>query len=55
MSIEAKKEKKKEKKMLAYELIETRGLQTENEERTTEASYAKNIFVQSPFQNWNQF
>ena len=55
MTSEAKKLQKKRKKMHDYGHIYSRGLQMENEGRTTEASYPRNIFKKFPSQNWNQF
>ena len=52
---EAKKLRKKEKKMCDYEYIYSGGPWTDNEGRTTDASYAKNILEKFSFQNWNQF
>ena len=46
---------KKEKKMYDYEYIYSGGLWTDNEGRTTDASYAENILEKFSFQNWNQF
>ena len=41
--------------MRDYGYIYSRGLWTENEGRTTDASYPKNILKKFPFQKLNQF
>ena len=41
--------------MYDYEYIYSGGLWMDNEEQTTDASYAENILEKFPFQNWNQF
>ena len=52
---EAKKFQKKEKKMHDYEYIYPRGLYTDKEGGTTDASYPKDIFDKFPLRNWNKF